>query len=285
MAKEGVIELVEEQDAIWSKRGDPDLRADRLQDLETTNSVIMHTTGYGLGLQRLDKKLGGDAEGIDAAYGRRMASILQYKPTFLVGRTGRIFQFAPVLLEDGKVYRTHHTGGGGRLAGWKAKKGILPSKLARYAREDWLERGGKKRVMTWWPGRFEGLDGPLELPCWEPIKTRGAGGGIRVIWSANMRSAGTAIDLLSPRPGEDYTKEQAQAAARLVAWITLHMGVPYERRHIIDHSEAHPWYRSNRLGAWDFDKRFGIDVIPPALSNEGLTFFEMVGVERDNFGS
>ena len=222
---EGKIDLVQPDRAIWNERLDPDLSPDRVRDAETIVGIINHTTGYGVGLRRLDQRHGEDARTIDGAYARRMASILTYKATFMIGRTGLLFQFAPL------KYRTHHTGGG------KQKR------LAAY-RADVCDDIPEHE--QWWHLRYPYPPGVLDLPVWAPLPN-----GKR---SPNTRSVG--IDWLAPRPGESYTVEQYATGARLIAFLCDGLNIPADPLHVNDHSAVHPIDRSRNGKPWDFDSRF-----------------------------
>ena len=184
-----IVEMIEEGDAIWDLKHDPDLASDRVRKMEDVLGVALHTTGYGLGLKRLDKRHGSDLDSVDVGFANFQASNLTYKPHFLVGRTGRRFQFCPL------KYRAHHIGG---------------QDLELYADRTWSYRTklrGTWMSLHWWTKAFPNLASPLDLPFWNP----GPSGWV----SANSRSIG--VDFLAPLPGQRFTAAQYQAGAELVA--------------------------------------------------------------------
>jgi N-acetyl-anhydromuramyl-L-alanine amidase AmpD len=102
------------------------------------NSIIIHTTGYGKGLERIEKKCDGDLALAGKMYAERMAKILRYKGHFLLDHTGMIYQFLD--LDD----IAWHTGGG---------------KKRRLKIEEPFE---------WWTERWKGIvDKPTDLPSWD----------------------------------------------------------------------------------------------------------------------
>ena len=110
------------------------------------NSIIIHTTGYGLGLKRI-KNNNKTLEEIGAAYAHRMANILKYKGHFLIDHTGKIWQFIPV----GET--AWHTGSG--------KRKLLKS----------------EKLYSWWIERWEGIvEKPTDLPVWRGSPNRNSVG-------------------------------------------------------------------------------------------------------------
>jgi len=110
-------------------------RAQR-RSLGKINSIIIHTTGYGVGLRRLKSKYNGDLAAIGEAYAKRMANVLKYKGHFLIDHTGVIYQFLPL------KEVAWHTGSSKR------------SKLNR------------EQPFAWWTTRWPNLKKPTELPSW-----------------------------------------------------------------------------------------------------------------------
>ncbi len=104
----------------------------------TPNSVVLHTTGYGPGLQRIDKKHRTNAAA-DLAYADRLDRVLEYKCELLVGRTGGIYE-----LTDWHDYYEYHTG----------------SSVRRKMRGDY-------QPPIWWRDRFPELSNPMDLPAWK----------------------------------------------------------------------------------------------------------------------
>jgi hypothetical protein len=102
------------------------------------NSIIVHTTGFGPGLDRINTRNKGNLKAIGADYAKRMAGILKYKGHFLIDHTGKIWQFLPL------------------------------QEIA------WHSSSGKKKLLlsespfTWWAERWgEQYANPTELPSWK----------------------------------------------------------------------------------------------------------------------
>lgn len=221
----GPISLVPPERAIWGRPGvDPDLAPDRRRPpAEITGGVIIHTTGYGPGLQRIEAKHGADEAAIGAAFAAFQANNLQYKPHKLVDRTGQLWQLVPL------AYRAHHTSGQHRT---------------KYAQPGWAQRFSTRTCdLSWWAKRWPNLRGPLDLPCWAP-HPHGPNGRT---W---------AVDLLAPRPGQTWTDAQYTTLARVVAHVGRLLGHPLDPLHVLDHSSACPIDRSNGGGPWDLATNF-----------------------------
>jgi len=206
----------------WDDRGDPDLAPKRLRHYEQVICIVLHTTGYGTGLGALDDKYL-DQLRVDLEYARRLHRILKYKGSFLVGRTGAVFQMAPLCFTS-----------------WHSSS----------AQVSQLEVGAQlMKNRQWWFDANPGLDTPLDLPAWRPIKKAA---------SINTRSVG--IDFLAPKPGDVYFEEQIRSGARLVAELCTMLDIPNDTRHVTDHSTVHPGDlpagRGKPSGPWDFDSRF-----------------------------
>lgn len=107
------------------------------RDKKVVNSIIIHTTGYGVGLQRIVKKHGDDLAQIGLSYAHRMASVLKYKGHFLIDHTGVIYQFLPL----GEV-------------GWHTGS----SKKRKLRRDE---------PVQWWKDRWPNLKRPTDLDCWK----------------------------------------------------------------------------------------------------------------------
>lgn len=167
------------------------------------NSIIVHTTGYGVGLKRLHKKFK-TLEAIDEAYANRMARILKYKGHFLIGYTGTIYQFLPLNEE------AWHTGSGKRNA------------LRKFS----------KRPAKWWRERWAGkVDGPMKHVCWQPDNN----GRI----SVNARTIG--IDLLAHGPVlPGYTDSQYKSLDKLTRALCVDLKLPFDRLRVLGHEDVHP---------------------------------------------
>ena len=201
---------------IW-QHPDPDLSAKRRRPVGQVTCGILHTTGYGAGLKRLDKS---DLSpiGIDAAYAQRMANILEYKGHLLIGRTGGVWQMMPL------AYIGYHTGS---------------SKRGKYKTDAW--KRSKSKPMQWWLDRFPDLDTPLDLPAWARKSPN------KVSWG---------IDFLAPKPGETYTEDQYRSGAKVVVLCARICGHDIDETHITTHSDVHPLDRTNKFGPWDLGKRW-----------------------------
>ena len=209
------IELVGADDALWDGPRDPDLYRRQRRTRETVTTIIQHTTGYGAHLAGLERL---HPDQLDLAFARWQGKNLKYKPHLLIGRTGRVFQFAPL-----------------RIVAWHT------------GHRDWegLSPIGQVRWGPWWAARYPALTSPLDLPAWAPVDGRR---------SPNTRSVG--IDWLAPRPGEPYTTEQYEAGAALVDWLCTELAIPRDCRHVVTHSEVHPIDRTRAGKPWDFDERW-----------------------------
>jgi len=106
------------------------------RSLSSINSVIIHTTGFGPGLKRINDLNKGDLAAIGNTYAHRMANILKYKGHFLIDHVGVIYQFI-----DLKEV-AWHTGSGKRKA------------------------LSKSSPPEWWSARWPKLKFPTELPSW-----------------------------------------------------------------------------------------------------------------------
>lgn len=212
--------------ALILGRNDPNIKPDRIRQASHIKQIVLHTTGWGLGHERIWKKYKQGKITLQE-FGEMYASFqsrLQYNPHGTVTPTGELFQFAPF------KYRTHHTGSGKRLA---------------YANGSWLKKPTKP--MGWWQDRFPTLKSPLDLPGWEPFRV-----GRKMRYSINSRSI--AFDLIPA--GGQYTDEQYDKLAEVVAYTLHELDIPADRFHVVDHSEIAPLDRTNTKGPWDFGNNF-----------------------------
>lgn len=201
---------------IW-QHPDPDLSAGKKRDVSSVSCGVLHTTGYGPGVQRLDQSdLSPDQ--VDLAYAQRLANILEYKCHLFIGRTGAVYQMAPI------GFTAYHTGSKGSQA---------------YKSDAWKKR--KNKPMGWWLKRFGKLKSPLDFPHWAN------GSPNRVSWG---------IDLLAPRKGEDYTWNQLRSTAECVVLLAEICGHPLDQFHVATHSDVHPLDRTNKWGPWDLGPRW-----------------------------
>ena len=108
--------------------------------LDLVNSIVIHTTGYGVGLQRIVKYQRDKEDGlriIGQTYAHRMANILKYKGHFLIDHTGETWQFLDV-----KDIAWH--------SGSKQRKKLSSSE-----------------PFKWWSERWKGVaKKPTDLPSW-----------------------------------------------------------------------------------------------------------------------
>ena len=114
-------------------------RTDKGQErsLSKINSIIIHTTGYGAGLKRINDASAGDLGAVGSAYAKRMAGVLKYKGHFLIDHVGIIYHFIPL---DEVAW---HTGSSKR----KKLKASKPH--------------------GWWVLRWKDLKVPTQLPSWK----------------------------------------------------------------------------------------------------------------------
>tara|TARA_Y100000310_G_scaffold300835_1_gene336817 strand:+ start:1594 stop:2367 length:774 start_codon:yes stop_codon:yes gene_type:complete len=125
------------------------------RSLSKINSIIVHTTGYGVGLKRIKERNEGDLVAIGSVYAKRMAGILKYKGHFLIDHVGVIYHLIPL----GEV--AWHTGSGIR----KKLKTEKP-------------RG-------WWARRWKNLDNPTKLPSWKENSPNKVSVGIDLLAHGN----------------------------------------------------------------------------------------------------
>ena len=131
--------FLENDRIVWHdrfSRNDPDL-APKYRRRRPPRAIVLHTTGYGDGLKRIDAKYSDDAT-VDQKYSVRLDQILKYKCEFLVGRLGTVYR-----MTKHETHIAYHTGRGNR------------------------ERlGADFHPPAWWYARHPGLEGPLDLPSW-----------------------------------------------------------------------------------------------------------------------
>lgn len=224
-ALEGKIPLATE---LFTDKGDPNLSKNRLRDVSLINSIVLHTTGWGPGHERVYKRWK-NKEITKKEFGyiyTKFQSRLQYNPHGTIAPTGELYQFAPL------KYTTYHTASG-------------KSRRNRYRTGKWKKI--KSKPMDWWFDRFPDLDNPTELPCWEPIKA-----GRKVNYSINTRTV--AYDLIPWQGG--YTEAQYEKLAEVCAYTLHELNIPLDKKHLCDHSEVAPIQRTTRNGPWDFANNF-----------------------------
>jgi N-acetyl-anhydromuramyl-L-alanine amidase AmpD len=190
--------------------------------LDLVNSVVIHTTGYGVGLQRIvkhQKEKEDSLKIIGEIYAHRMATILKYKGHFLIDHTGEIWQFFDV----------------GEIAWHSGSKQRTNLK--------------KNKPFKWWSNRWGGVvKKPTDLPSWDH--------------SPNINSIGIDLLAHgNGEITEAYTEEQYKSLARLVYCLCEDYSIPYEREHILGHEDIDPISRGTEKGGWDpspfdWDKMF-----------------------------
>ncbi len=204
--------------------------------LDLVNSIVIHTTGYGVGLQRIVKYQRHKENGlkiIGETYAHRMANILKYKGHFLIDHTGETWQFLDV-----KDIAWH--------SGSKQRKKLKSNE-----------------PFKWWSDRWKGVvNKPTDLPSW--------------IHSPNVNSIGIDLLAHgNGEITEGYTDEQYKSLARLIFCLCEDYSIPYEREYILGHEDIDPISRGSERGGWDpgrfdWDKLF--DLIQQEISghNRGV---------------
>lgn len=210
-----------------------------LRPMADVRCAVLHTTGYGPGLERLDKQaLAGKIEDVGEAFAVRQVKILKYRPHYLVGRDGKIFQLMP------HNTRAPHTGSGnlGAMRQWPIvnAKGVKVNKAA-------------------WEGLFtthhREYGCPADLPVWP---------------SPNAASIG--VDLLES-PSHTYPDAQLDGLVELL--VLLHAAFPkIVPSTTFTHSMIDPIDRTNTAGrAYDlssaFDLQGVLNEVARRLSPEG----------------
>lgn len=205
-------------DAIW-QQPDPDLAPKKRRPVEQVTCGVLHTTGYGPGVKRLDKS-DLSPEDIDLAYAQRLANLLEYKGHLFIGRTGGVWQMMPL------AFVGYHTGSG---------------KRRKYKSDAW--KRVKNKPMAWWAERFKshGLKSPLDFPAWAKNSPN------KVSWG---------IDFLAPKPNDTYTEAQYRSGAKVVVQCARICSHPIDDLHIATHSDIHPLDRTNKYGPWDLGNRW-----------------------------
>ena len=125
------------------------------RSLSEINSIIIHTTGYGPGLKRINVLNKNNLAKVGDAYAYRMANVLKYKGHFLIDHVGVIYQFIPL---DEVAW---HTGSSKR------------------------RRLKKAQPYEWWSDRWPELKNPTELPSWEKRSPNKVSVGIDLLAHGN----------------------------------------------------------------------------------------------------
>ena len=213
---------------LW-RPGDPDVDPARRRSKSAIRACVVHTTGYGVGVQRLWAKYGPNREAFDRAYLERLANVLIYKATFGIGYSGLVAQMAPL------GYVTHHS----------------TSNYAQlYQRPDWTSRNAKggRADLTWWTKRFSPLERPTDLDAWGQLPNR----------SINLHT--WSLDIIEPPPGMPYFEAQIEAAVRVIAHVHQDLELPITHWSVTTHSEVNPYDRTSPTGTpWDLSSRWPQD--------------------------
>jgi hypothetical protein len=175
------------------------------------NSIIIHTTGYGPGLQRLENFTRGKGkrlEKIGAAYAHRMANILKYKGHYLIDHTGKVWQF----IDLERI--AWHTG--------SSKRKLL----------------SREKPHKWWTKRWNHIQKPTELPPWETSPNKSTI-GIDLLAHGNGQIT------------SGYTDEQYKSLGELIGKICDKYSIPVEREYILGHEDVDPISRGNTKRGWD----------------------------------
>lgn len=181
------------------------------RDLSKVTSIILHTTGYGVGLQRINKRHKDKEdrlERIGEDYAHRMATILKYKGHYLIDHTGKIWQF--IALNE----IAWHTG--------SSKRKLLKN----------------EEPFTWWRQRWPKLKKPTDLKPWKTYPNATTV-GIDLLAHGN----GGITD--------GYTDEQYESLAYLLDDLCERLSIPVERENILGHEDVDPISRGSAKGGWD----------------------------------
>lgn len=196
------------------------------------HAIIVHTTGAGVLRRFREEGLAHeDTTPLDTAvriYSRIMGASSGFAaPHYVVGQDGRCVQVCR------ETFAAHHVGavtefGFRRLA---AKR--------LYALPTVVWSAGCK----WWFERWPHVRSPLDL----------AGGQLWAGGSCNRNTIG--VEVVPPdvdRPSEEpWSPACWETLRELLPDISERRHIPWEREHIITHSDAHPVARSTKGRAWD----------------------------------
>lgn len=181
------------------------------RDLSKITSIIIHTTGYGVGLQRINKfqkEKENHLEKVGEAYAHRMANVLKYKGHYLIDHTGKIWQF--ISLNE----VAWHTG--------SSKRKLLKT----------------QEPFGWWKERWPKLKNPTKLEPWKTSPNLSSV-GIDLLAHGNGQIT------------DGYTEEQYQSLAYLIRDLCERLSIPVERKYILGHEDVDPIARGSAKGGWD----------------------------------
>lgn len=181
------------------------------RDLSKVTSIILHTTGYGAGLQRIDKRHRDKEDHLERVgedYACRMANVLKYKGHYLIDHTGKIWQFIPL----NEI--AWHTG--------SSKRKLLKN----------------EEPFAWWQKRWPKLKKPTDLKPWKTYPNASTV-GIDLLAHGNGEIT------------SGYTDEQYESLAYLVDDLCERLSINIERENILGHEDVDPISRGSAKGGWD----------------------------------
>lgn len=232
----------------WWDKNDPQIHPSMQRDLDVVNSIILHTTGVGLGYTRL---LDQQEDKTDFEVHEQFAkfqSKLEYLPTFTILPSGGVWQFAPL---------SHYT--------WHA--GVKNANYLKY--KSWKGKTG--RAPLWLRQRYGDTISPVDFPCYEIIPKGSFHKGKKLTKdSIDVNWFSLGIDLLpyvvkegSKYVNRGFTKSQYDALvwlikAHLVKNNKLFNGElgRLNTHSVLTHSDVDPISRSTSKGPWDFGDDF-----------------------------
>lgn len=153
----------------WRK-GDPDVARKMLRKGGESDILgcVLHTTGYGEGLKRLDAKHSDDAV-VGDLYASRMDTVLKYKGNYLIDRCGVVYELIPC------THFGYHTGG------------------------KYLQRLRKEDPPAWWEARHEEAYAG-DLLMWSKGSANRSSIGIDFL---AKRGGGAGVSAVQREAGED----------------------------------------------------------------------------------
>lgn len=196
-------------------------RGTKTRPLSDICAIILHTTGYGPGVSRLDAAFAqGKVKDVGEAFALRQRDVLRFRPHFLVGRDGTVFQIMPqeaIALHTGSE---NHK----RLDSWPIRN-----------------RHGKHVNPNIWRSLFTRHHAPCDTPADLPLWPR-----------PNAVTLG--VDLLEPADHK-HPEAQLQGLVGLLTVLCQERGLGVGR--IFTHSMVDPIDRTNARGLpWDLPDSF-----------------------------
>ena len=199
----------------------PLARSTKRRPLSDIGAIVLHTTSYGPGVSRIDAAFAqGQVKDVGEAFALRQRDVLLFRPHFLVGRDGAVFQVMPqeaIALHTGSE---HHK----RLGSWPIRN-----------------RHGKHVNPNLWRELFtrhhDTYAAPADLPVWP---------------SPNAVTLG--VDLLEPADHK-HPEAQMQGLVGLLTILCQERALGTGR--IFTHSMVDPIDRTNARGLpWDLRASF-----------------------------